>query len=146
MRVRDHENSLTKTVMEPLYQFAGEFRENVPYFDGIPFTGGHVRRTVLVAVACAFAVGVLGCNRVSGDKYADKIHEKMMARIKSGKIKNYADIDTQKEEVVREALKDMGFNPDSAKITQSEQKKLEEKLKKYADEWRKAIDEQSRKG
>ncbi len=105
-----------------------------------------MRRTVLVAVACAFAVGVLGCNRVSGDKYADKIHEKMMARIKSGKIKNYADIDTQKEEVVREALKDMGFNPDSAKITQSEQKKLEEKLKKYADEWRKAIDEQSRKG
>lgn len=103
-----------------------------------------MRKTVLLAMSCAFAFAALGCNRVSGEKYADKIHEKMMARIKEGKIKSYADIDAQKEEVVREALKDMGFNPDTAKITQSEQKKLEEKLKKYAEEWRKAIDEKSK--
>lgn len=71
---------------------------------------------------------------VNGERYALHIHADMMARIGSGKIRSCADIDAQKEEVVREALREMGHGPDEARITERPQRKLEEKLKKFAEE------------
>lgn len=104
-----------------------------------------MRRALAVASLCGFILAGAGCNRVQGEKYADKINEIVVARIKSGKIKSAEDIKAQNDEVVREALKEMGFNPDTARFTQSEQEKFKKKLDVYKEEWGKLLAAQSPK-
>lgn len=104
-----------------------------------------MRRISALFLLAGFGLAIGGCSRVNGDKYAEKVNEKMTAKINSGEVKSILDIAKVEETVQREALKEMGFDPDKAKITESEKKKFEEKIKTYSQEWAKLLIEKAAK-
>ncbi len=104
-----------------------------------------MRKSPALLVLAGFVLAAGGCSRVNGEKYAEKVNEKMTAKINSGEVKSLSDMAKVEESIQREVLKEMGFDPDKAKITESEKKKFEEKLKTYAEGWAKLLIEKSAK-
>ena len=79
-----------------------------------------------------------GCNRVDGGKFADKVNERMVAKIDKGEVKSELDIVLKLEDASKEALKEMGHKEDAG-VTESQKKVFEEKLAKYQTEWSKRL-------
>ena len=99
-----------------------------------------MKRTILAALAMTVAFAMTGCGGVDGEKFADKINEKMVAKIKAGEVKSELDMLIAMDKVSKEALADLGFKEDAG-ITESQQKKMEAKLETYKDQWKKLIKE-----
>lgn len=97
-----------------------------------------MRRMILAALALTVAFTAIGCGGVDGEKYADKMNEKMVAKIKAGEVKSELDMLIAMDKVAREALVELGYKEDAG-ITESENKKMEAKLEQYKDQWKKLI-------
>ncbi|MBI2899491.1 MAG: hypothetical protein HYY17_04860 [Planctomycetes bacterium] len=89
-------------------------------------------------VALAGAIAYLaGCGPNKGELWADKVNEKITAKIKAGQVKTELDLAFAKVDAMTESMKELKLET----ITESEKNKFDEKMAKYEENWKKLIAE-----
>jgi len=84
------------------------------------------------------AAGYLaGCGPNKGERWADKTNEKVVAKIKEGKIKTEYDLASARLDAMLQAKEELKLET----MTQGEMKKFDEKMAKYEEEWKKLMKE-----
>lgn len=94
-------------------------------------------RWALVAMAGMY---LAGCGPNKGELWADKVNEKVVAKIKAGQVKSELDLAIVKLDAMTEAMKELKLDT----ITQGEKKKFDEKMAKYEKEWEKLLKEHAK--
>ncbi|MBI2901366.1 MAG: hypothetical protein HYY17_14370 [Planctomycetes bacterium] len=97
-----------------------------------------MKRVLSLAVLAGVVLAVVGCGPGRGEKLADKTNEIMCAKIDKGEIKSEAELPLAQLTAMEEAMTALGLKKED-KITQGDQKKMEEKFEKYKGEWKERL-------
>ena len=92
-------------------------------------------KSAILAVVIAY---VGGCGPGKGERLADKVNDIVVAKIQKGEIQDEFGLAMAQLDATFEAMKALGIKADDS-ITASDQKKMDEKLKKYEIEWKKMV-------